>query len=87
MHYALAAGAALSLCACTVATTSPAAPSAIVRAPADALSIDGFQPDFYRAFVQNALESPDHLEASTCVPPMMPVARSTRRRSILRSTR
>lgn len=63
MHYALAAGAALSLCACTVAT-SPAAPSAIVTATVDsALALDGFQPDFYRAFVQNAFDSPDHLEA------------------------
>lgn len=60
LHYALAGSALLSLCACTVAST-PTAPTAV--ATVDALSLaNGFEPSFYRAFVQNAYEAPDHLE-------------------------
>src|SRR5688500_20358240 len=50
----------VSLCACTVAP-SPTAPSAVVTADSIAAS-DGFEPGFYRAFVQNAYEAPDRLE-------------------------
>lgn len=56
----LAAAAVVSLWGCTV---SPAltAPSAI--ATVDALAVvDGFEPAFYRAFVQNGYEAPDRLE-------------------------
>jgi hypothetical protein len=59
---ALAVSALLSLCACTVAP-SPTAPTPAVTVDAvSAASGGGFEPDFYRAFVQNAYESPDHLE-------------------------
>jgi len=58
---ALGLSAALSLCACT-ATPLPTTPTAVITADA-MLALDGFQPDFYRAFVQNGYESPDHLEA------------------------
>ena len=44
--------------ACTVAT-SPTQPTALLAA--GALS-NGFEPEFFRAFVQNAFEAPDHLE-------------------------
>ena len=58
-HYSLALG-AVCLCACAVAP-SPTAPSAI--ATADALVMDsGFDPVFFRAFVQNGYETPDRLE-------------------------
>jgi hypothetical protein len=50
----------VSLCACTVAP-SPTAPSAVVTADSLAAS-DGFEPGFYRAFVQNGYEAPDRLE-------------------------
>lgn len=59
LHYLLTAG-VVSLCACTAAP-SPTAPTAVRTI--DALSgVTGFEPGFYRAFVQNALESPDRLE-------------------------
>lgn len=59
LHYLLTAGVA-SLCACTVAP-SPTAPT--VAASADARSsLAGFEPEFYRAFLQNGFESPDRLE-------------------------
>ena len=47
-------------CACTV-TSSPAAPSplGLVQSP---LSDFRFEPVFYRAFLQNGYETPDHLE-------------------------
>jgi hypothetical protein len=63
LHYLLAAG-VVSLCACTVAP-SPTAPTGTASAavPAEALaSATGFEPAFYRAFLQNGLESPDRLE-------------------------
>ncbi|HWI19960.1 MAG TPA: hypothetical protein VNT81_19540 [Vicinamibacterales bacterium] len=59
LHYLLAAG-AVSLCACT-ATPSPTAPSAAVKADVLA-SVAGYDPAFYRAFLQNGFESPDRLE-------------------------
>jgi hypothetical protein len=61
--YLLTAGVA-SLCACTVAPL-PTAPTAFASsaAAAEALSgASGFEPDFYRACLQNGLESPDRLE-------------------------
>jgi hypothetical protein len=60
VHYSIAAGVVSLLCACTVAPT-PTAPSAVVTADAATL-IDGFEPDFYREFLQNGLESPQQLE-------------------------
>ena len=51
----------VSLCACTV-TPAPTAPSAVTRADALAAT-DGFEPLFYRAFVQNGHDAPDQLEA------------------------
>ena len=65
-HLPLAIAGAVLLCACTV-TPLPAAPSAITVAHALAAT-DGFEPTFYRAFVQNAYESPDHLEAKRILP-------------------
>ena len=47
------------LCACTVAP-SPTGPSALVTA--DALRVAGFEPEFFRAFVQNAFEAPERLQ-------------------------
>lgn len=59
LHYLLAVG-AVCLCACAV-TPSPTAPTAAVTA--DTLtSVSGFEPSFYRAFLQNGFESPDRLE-------------------------
>ena len=59
---ALTVSASVSLCACTVAP-SPTAPTAAATVEAvSAASGGGFEPDFYRAFLQNAYESPDHLE-------------------------
>jgi hypothetical protein len=59
-HSWLAAASVVSLCACTVAP-SPTAPTAITTV--DALAITGgFEPLFYRAFVQNGYETPDRLE-------------------------
>ncbi|HEX6164489.1 MAG TPA: hypothetical protein VFZ31_14060 [Vicinamibacterales bacterium] len=52
---------ALSLSACTVAPT-PTSPSA-AEAIDTAITTEGFDAVFYRAFVQNAYEAPDHLEA------------------------
>ncbi len=49
----------LLLCACTVAPV-PTAPTAIVTA--DVLAAEGFEPAFYRAFLQNGYEAPDRLE-------------------------
>jgi hypothetical protein len=51
---------ALSLYACTVAPM-PTSPSAVESADA-AIVADGFEPAFYRAFLQNGYESPDRLE-------------------------
>lgn len=57
--------AAVSVCACSV--PSPTAPSAgvttsaAVATTAALASADGFDPSFYRAFVQNGFESPDRL--------------------------
>jgi hypothetical protein len=39
----------------------PTSPSAVTTADATIVA-DGFEPNFYRAFVQNAYESPDRLE-------------------------
>ena len=50
----------VSLCACTV-EPSPTAPTATVVVDAPH-SIDGFEPAFFRAFVQNAYEAPDRLQ-------------------------
>jgi len=59
-HFWLAATAVVSLSACTV-PSELTAPSAI--STVDALTLtDGFEPAFYRAFVQNGYEAPDHLE-------------------------
>lgn len=60
LHYGLAAAAALSLCSCTN-VSSPAAPSAIAKADI-LMATAGFEPDFYKAFVQNGYESPARLE-------------------------
>lgn len=58
-RYSLAAG-AVCLCACAVAP-SPTSPS--VAATADALvAADGFEPAFFRQFVQNGYEAPERLE-------------------------
>jgi hypothetical protein len=57
----LAVSALLSLCACTV-PASPTAPSAAVAVDAAASTAFGFEPAFYRAFLQNAFDAPDHLE-------------------------
>jgi hypothetical protein len=60
LHYTLAAASLLWLCACTVAPIVTA-PSAL--ATADALvARSGFEPAFYRAFLQNGYEVPDRLE-------------------------
>lgn len=58
-HWSLAA-ISVSLCACTVAP-SPTAPSATITADTLAAN-DGFEPAFFRAFVQNAYEAPGRLE-------------------------
>lgn len=61
LRYLLAAG-ALSLCACAAAPL-PSAPSAVANVDAAAaFRTDGFEPDFFRAFVQNAFEAPERLE-------------------------
>ena len=57
----LLAASALSLCACSSAPL-PAAPSAVVASDAASLRTDGFEPDFYRAFLQNGFEAPERLE-------------------------
>ena len=54
-----AAGVLSLLCACSV-SPSPTQPTAL-RA-VDALFADGVEPEFLRAFLQNAYESPDRLE-------------------------
>ena len=48
------------LCACTV-TPTPTSPSAVTKAET-AIVADGFEPNFYRAFLQNGYEAPDRLE-------------------------
>lgn len=64
--YPALAAAAVSLGACTVA---PAPTSPSVVATAEALSLDsGFEPDFYRAFLQNGYESPEALEPVRTLP-------------------
>ncbi len=57
--YSLAAASVLSLSACTAAPL-PTAPDAITAVSGLSLSIA--DEAFYRAFAQNAFESPDHLE-------------------------
>ena len=59
LRYSLAAGVVWT-CACTV-PSSPAAPTplALAETTIPALSLE---PAFYRAFVQNGYEAPDHLE-------------------------
>jgi hypothetical protein len=57
---ALTLGAAVSVCACAVAP-SPTAPSLTVDLD-QAISAPDFEPAFFRALLQNAFESPDHLE-------------------------
>lgn len=57
-QYLCAAG-VLALSACTAAP-SPTQPSAV--ATVDALTAGGFEPAFFRAFLQNAYEAPDRLE-------------------------
>lgn len=59
LHYLLTAGVVL-LCACTTAP-SPTAPTVAVATDTLA-SMAGFEPEFYRAFLQNGFESPDRLE-------------------------
>lgn len=49
----------MAVCACTV-SPSPTQPTGL--ATVDALSIDGFDAVFYRAFVQNAYDAPQQLE-------------------------
>ena len=51
---------AVSLCACTVPAT-PTSPTAAAAADTNTITADGFEPVFYRAFLQNGYESPDHL--------------------------
>lgn len=58
-HYALAAG-GVCLCACAVAP-APTAPTALATADAPIVA-DGFEPVFYRAFIQNGYEAPNRLE-------------------------
>ena len=53
------------MCACTVAPV-PTAPSALATAHMPAA--DGFEPAFYRAFLQNGFESPDRLEPVRILP-------------------
>jgi hypothetical protein len=60
-HSWLAVTGMVSLCACTV-TPIPTAPSAITTVDALAAT-DGFEPLFYRAFVQNGYDAPTQLEA------------------------
>lgn len=60
LHFALATSAVLSWCGCTVAPL-PTAPTAVSTVDAAKLS-DGFEPDFYRALLQNGYESPQQLE-------------------------
>jgi len=59
LRYALALGVVWT-CACTV-QSSPAAPSpaAVVES---SLAASQFEPGFYRAFLQNGYEAPNHLE-------------------------
>ena len=61
LHYALAAGAVLSLSNCTAAPL-PTSPSAVATVDAASRLTDGFEPNFYRAFLQNGFESPQQLE-------------------------
>ena len=56
----LALAGAISLCACAGAPL-PTAPS-VGAVPDDLALADGFDPDFFRAFVQNGFESPQRLE-------------------------
>lgn len=65
-YYLLAAG-VVSLCACTT-VPSPTAPTASVLAGDALASTTGFEPDFFRAFVQNAFESPNRLEPIRTLP-------------------
>ena len=51
----------MSLCACTVSPT-PTSPSAVATAETTIIA-EGFEPGFYRAFLQNGFEAPDNLEA------------------------
>jgi hypothetical protein len=58
--------AVVSLCACTV-TPTPTAPSAVTTVDAR-LVADGFDADFFHAFVQNGYEAPNHLEPVRMLP-------------------
>lgn len=60
LHSSLAAAAVVCLCGCTV-TPAPTAPTTITTAHALVVN-DGFEPAFYRAFVQNGYEAPERLE-------------------------
>lgn len=57
---ALSIAGVVSLCACTVAGT-PTSPTASTISDTT-ITADGFELAFYRAFLQNAYESPDRLE-------------------------
>src|SRR5688500_9128786 len=58
-HCLAAGGLLLVVSACTV-TPSPTQPTALRTVAASART--GFEPAFYRAFVQNAFETPERLE-------------------------
>jgi hypothetical protein len=60
IFYCFLAAAVLCLCACTVVPL-PVAPTAASTADGVAL-VDGFEPAFYRAFLQNGYDSPARLE-------------------------
>ena len=60
MHYTLAVTGVLSLFGCTTAP-SPTGPTAAATVDAR-LMPEGFESAFYREFVQNAFDSPNHLE-------------------------
>ena len=60
LHYTLAVTGVLSLFGCTAAP-SPTAPTALSTVDAR-LMPEGFESAFFREFVQNGFESPNHLE-------------------------
>ena len=59
LRYAVALG-VVCTCACTV-PSSPAAPSPVTVVESS-VAASQFEPGFYRAFLQNGYEAPDHLE-------------------------
>lgn len=59
LHWALLTGAVCSLYGCTVAP-SPTGPTAVSTVDAARLT-EGFEPGFYRDFVQNGFDSPQQL--------------------------